>query len=123
MATKSNYIIAYDIKCPKRLGRVHRYLKSCAIPIQYSVFIARLYLHEKAAIIEELQWIINEKQDDIRIYRLPQKIEAVFLGERHIPEGIMLSGEIEIEELQTKAGKKIKQMLHSQNRSVIEVEK
>ena len=32
-------IICYDICCPRRLGRIHRYLKRVAYPLQYSVFM------------------------------------------------------------------------------------
>ena len=33
------YIICYDITCPRRLGRIHRVLKRLANPLQYSVFL------------------------------------------------------------------------------------
>jgi len=33
------YIICYDITCPRRLGKIHRLLKQSALPLQYSVFL------------------------------------------------------------------------------------
>ena len=36
---RRNWLVAYDIASPRRLARVHRYLKRHAIPVQYSVFV------------------------------------------------------------------------------------
>ncbi len=36
------FIISYDIADPKRLSRIHRMLKRLAMPLQYSVFYARM---------------------------------------------------------------------------------
>jgi len=36
------YLISYDIADPRRLQRVHAFLRRHALPVQYSVFLARL---------------------------------------------------------------------------------
>ena len=35
----TEFVICYDIAQPRRLARLHRYLKKWAAPIQYSVFL------------------------------------------------------------------------------------
>ncbi len=84
------WLIAYDITCPRRLGRVHRYLKTVAVPVQYSVFAAE----ETPAGIQRIRLalanIINPKNDDVRIYPLPNKLELHHYGRHPLPEGLLL---------------------------------
>lgn len=71
------YIIAYDIREPKRLAKIHRTIKKVAIPIQKSVFLAHLCKTELASLEATLNQIIAQKQDDIRIYKLPATISQI----------------------------------------------
>lgn len=84
------YIICYDISCPRRLGRVHRLLKKSAIPLQYSVF----YFHGTQTQLEHcltrLQQLIDPRHDDLRAYPIPQRGIRVNLGHATLPEGIYL---------------------------------
>jgi len=34
-----HYLVAYDVRQPRRLRRVHRVLKARGLPVQYSVFL------------------------------------------------------------------------------------
>ncbi|MDD5392742.1 MAG: CRISPR-associated endonuclease Cas2 [Thiothrix sp.] len=86
------HIIAYDIANPKRLGRVHRYLKKIALPLQYSVFLVELDGERRQKVIRHLRTLIHPKQDDIRIYPLPDKPEWVKLGKQFWDDGLMLTG-------------------------------
>src|SRR2546425_11381608 len=52
-----NWLIAYDIADPRRLARVHRYLKRHAIPVQYSVFV----LHGNQIMLEGILSSIAER--------------------------------------------------------------
>jgi len=70
---KTPYIIAYDIGNPKRLVKIHRFLKKQAMPLQYSVFYAKLSKPELETLIKALDNRIVDAEDDIRIYPLPQK--------------------------------------------------
>ncbi|TXG83028.1 MAG: CRISPR-associated endonuclease Cas2 [Sphingomonadales bacterium] len=86
------YLISYDIASPKRLARLHRRLKRYALPIQYSVFLAELTpsgLETVAALIEQ---IIDQRQDDVRIYPLPREGWATIQGRRPLPAGIDYTG-------------------------------
>jgi CRISPR-associated protein Cas2 len=85
------YLIAYDIADPKRLHRVHRYLKSVALDLQYSVFAGMLSERQLLRVLEELQQRIHPREDDVRAYPLPQRCQAVALGRQHLPEGVLLS--------------------------------
>ena len=85
-----NWLIAYDIADPLRLGRVHRFLKRHAIPAQYSVFVfqgGQVALNRVLAGMEER---IAPDVDDVRAYHLPDRCEVAMLGTQHLPEGVVL---------------------------------
>lgn len=42
MADRTRYLLAYDIRDPKRLRRVHQVAKTFGYPLQYSVFVCDL---------------------------------------------------------------------------------
>ena len=93
MTRKRPYLVAYDIRWPKRLYRVHKVAKRYGIPIQYSVFWAHLTDSAVEALIGELRAEIDSRFDDIRIYPIPTPAEVVLLGEQVIPDGIYLDVE------------------------------
>ena len=85
-------IICYDICCPRRLGRIHRYLKRVACPLQYSVFLfsgSALQLERCLARLEE---IMDPREDDIRAYPLPKRGYRMCFGKDTLPEGIHWTG-------------------------------
>ena len=83
-------IICYDICCPKRLVRLHRFLKKQAVPIQYSVFLFTGNRRQLKASMNEAVKFINPKEDDLRAYPLPSRGLKARLGKRILPEGILL---------------------------------
>ncbi|KWT94945.1 CRISPR-associated endonuclease Cas2 [Candidatus Magnetominusculus xianensis] len=86
---KSNYLLCYDIRNPRRLASVYKCVKSRGLHIQYSVFICRFTWKELIQIIEELNSIIDCSEDDIRIYPLPADLKPVVMGcGDRIPEGV-----------------------------------
>lgn len=85
------YIICYDITCPRRLGRVYRHLKQCAQALQYSVFLFTGTEHQLRYCLDELAALMNEHHDDIRAYPLPQRGLRLSLGAQVLPEGIVLA--------------------------------
>jgi len=68
MKTKSWYLIAYDIREPKRLKRLHYRLRKRTIPLQNSVFMAKLSDKHLHTLSNEIKTHINTAQDDVRIY-------------------------------------------------------
>ena len=83
--SRQRYLIAYDIACPRRLGRVHRFLVKMAIPVQYSVFLAWLGPQGRRDLIAYLTTLIHPQQDDVRIYPLPANLTITTLGIQHFP--------------------------------------
>jgi CRISPR-associated protein Cas2 len=93
MTRQRPYLIAYDIRRPKRLRRVHRVAKRYGVPLQYSVFLARLTESRLESLIRELGSEIDVRFDDIRIYPIPAPVEVVILSSQFIPDGIFLDDE------------------------------
>lgn len=84
------YIICYDITCPRRLGRIHRALKQCALALQYSVFLFTGTEQQLAHCLAELATLMNEHHDDIRAYPLPRRGLRLVLGPGPLPAGVVL---------------------------------
>lgn len=84
------YLIAYDIRNPKRLIRVHRFLRREGMPVQYSVFTAQLTQRKLVRVMNGLQAIIDPRVDDVRIYPLPTRLEASLLGRQMFPDDVLL---------------------------------
>jgi CRISPR-associated endonuclease Cas2 len=63
------YLIAYDITEPKRIQRVHKFLKKKGgLPLQKSVFAWMGRDSTLQKLIKSLRKRLDEKQDDLRIY-------------------------------------------------------
>jgi len=89
MKNKPKYrLIAYDIKDPKTLQKLNRYLKDIAFSIQYSVFINKSTLGQIEDVIQDISVIINPRTDDVRIYTLPDNPEITVLGSNNFPSGV-----------------------------------
>lgn len=84
------FLIAYDIREPRRLGRIHRFLRKEGLPVQYSVFTARLTERKLQRVMAGLERIFDPRVDDVRIYPLPARQEQVALGLQMFPDDVML---------------------------------
>jgi len=84
------YLIAYDIADPRRLGRLYRHIKKTAIPLQYSVFTAWLNHGQLVTLLAEIEELINPVEDDVRIYPLTKNAMIEILGSGFISEGVHL---------------------------------
>ena len=67
---KMSFVITYDIADEKRLVRVAKFLEKVAIRIEYSAFFGEFDRKNIALIVKELKKIIDEKDDDVRVYRV-----------------------------------------------------
>ena len=88
----TDFVICYDISNPKRLGRLFRFLKKCAMPLQYSVFLFTGDDRRLNRCLEKAAKLIDAKEDDLRAYPLPSRGFKARLGKPALPEGIQWSG-------------------------------
>lgn len=86
---KANYVVCYDIKDERRLTRIYKFMKQRGIHLQYSVFYCRLTWQELIRLKERLKGIIDENEDDVRIYPLPSDLKVAIMGRGdRVPEGV-----------------------------------
>ena len=83
-----DYLIGYDIRCPRRLQRVHRKMIGFATPVQRSVFLFTGTNKELDDCIATIKPLLNLKVDDFRCYRLPPNGFRGRLGAPVLPEGV-----------------------------------
>lgn len=83
-------LVCYDIADPRRLVRVHRYLRETGLPVQYSVFTLMMTRKQQSALVQGLKNLIDSREDDVRIYPLPQNGERINLGQQLFPEDVLL---------------------------------
>lgn len=86
------HIVTYDIAEPKRLQRIHRFLKKVALPLQYSVFLLEADAQRIAQLEKQLATMIHPREDDIRIYPLPNQPDWCAIGRPLWDEGMLLTG-------------------------------
>lgn len=70
MAERIRYLVAYDIRHPRRLRRVHRIAKDYGDPLQYSVFVCDLAAVELISLKRALLTVIKTSEDSISIFDL-----------------------------------------------------
>ena len=83
------YILAYDIRCKKRLARVHKLMTQWGIPIQYSVFAVDLTPRGLERLWMALYRVVDPDEDDVRLYPAPAR-GTVVVGK--VTEGMVLTG-------------------------------
>lgn len=88
----ARWIVTYDIADPRRGVRVHRYMKSQGVPLQYSVFIVEASAAQMRQMMLALEELIEPTRDDVRAYRWADHAESHQLGASMLPEGVLISG-------------------------------
>lgn len=68
--SRRRYLVAYDIREPKRLQRVHRAMKEFGYPLQYSVFVCDLDVGEKLRLRLVVGDLIHQGQDSVALVDL-----------------------------------------------------
>ena len=86
------WFIAYDIRDPRRLRRVHRCVRTSAVALQYSAFCFEGHEHALLDLLAGLESIIDPAVDDVRAYRLPHSLKVWKLGCQGLPDGITVTG-------------------------------
>jgi len=85
-----HFLISYDISDPRRLQRIHRVLKKAGFPVQYSVFSVVMTKPRLQGLLEQIESLMDVREDDLRCYSLPEQIECKTLGRQYFPEDVML---------------------------------
>ncbi len=79
------YAISYDLPDDKRRTRVAKTLTNFGERVQYSVFECYLNDTQLARLRGKLETILDEKEDQVRIYRIGEacrkRVEVIGLGE------------------------------------------
>ena len=89
-----DWLIGYDIRDPRRLVRLHRFLKGVAAPVQYSVFAMRDTPGRIGRLARDIEARIHLKQDDVRIYPVPDDPRLYTIGHQIIDvDGAALAGD------------------------------
>lgn len=87
MAERIRYLVAYDVRDPRRLRRVHQVAKDYGYPLQYSLFCCDLTKVELLSLKGDLLAEANLREDSIAIFDLGQPtgrgVECIeYLGRR-----------------------------------------
>jgi CRISPR-associated protein Cas2 len=65
------YLIAYDVREPKRLQRIHYHLRKHALAVQKSVFLLHADADGLAEVERGLRERADARDDDLRLYAVP----------------------------------------------------
>jgi CRISPR-associated protein Cas2 len=91
MTGRSLYLVAYDVRNPKRLRLVHKKMCGYGDPLQYSVFQCELSEAERHLMIADLSEIIHHSEDRILVVNLGHrkrraKHSVRILGSQDLPD-------------------------------------
>ena len=67
---RRRYLVAYDIRDPKRLRQVHKVVKGFGFAMQYSVFVCDLDARERASLMELLLKVADTRIDSVAMVDL-----------------------------------------------------
>lgn len=79
-AQRTLYLVCYDVSCPKRLYRVHRYLLGFKVGGQKSFFECWFTPAELRAARGELAVLIDPVEDRVHIFQLDPRMKMEGLG-------------------------------------------
>lgn len=85
------WLVAYDIREPRRLRRVHKLLRKQGLAAQYSVFTVEADDIAIAVLLDAVSAAIDLQQDDVRAYHLPTSCPVWRLGSQQWPDGLCVA--------------------------------
>ncbi|MEI8326592.1 MAG: CRISPR-associated endonuclease Cas2 [Betaproteobacteria bacterium] len=85
----AQWLVCYDIRDPRRLGRVFRFMKKRGVPVQYSVFLVEASAQQMQRLLQDLAQIIDARVDDVRAYGLPAQPQYDTIGQSMLPLGCL----------------------------------
>lgn len=89
MNDPSWYLIAYDVREPGRLRRVHRRLRREGVAMQESVFLVQRSQRDIAALMDALTGLIHRHEDDLRAYPIRDPGEVWLRGQGLMDGGLL----------------------------------
>jgi CRISPR-associated endonuclease Cas2 len=92
--SKKRWLVCYDIRCRRRLMRVHRALKKEGATVQYSAFSVCTDDRGIARVLARLDALIDAARDDLRAYHIPTHCMVWSLGTQDLPDGIWAGGDL-----------------------------
>lgn len=92
MSGRRLWLIAYDVREPRRLGRLHRRVAESALRIQYSVYLFEGTQHTLRRLLEEIEAEIEPTEDDVRAYPVPVAPDLHVLGRGAGTPGVAVFG-------------------------------
>lgn len=93
------WLVAYDIREPRRLRRVHQCIKREGTAVQYSAFAVEADDASLDALLQRLSGHIDRRADDVRAYHIPDHCQVWHLGRDPWPDGVQLTGSTAIQQL------------------------
>jgi CRISPR-associated protein Cas2 len=84
------WLIAYDLRDDRRIARVHRMLTKVAVPVQYSVFVARGSQNTMRQLARQIEALIDTRVDDVRLYPIPERPLIHTIGGAMLPDDALL---------------------------------
>lgn len=70
MADRTRLLLAYDIREPRRLRRIHQVALAYGDPLQYSVFVCDLTAVEQIRLRRALKTEMDENADSVALFDL-----------------------------------------------------
>lgn len=89
MNERRTWLVAYDIREPARLVKVHRALTRRGHALEYSVFAADFTPEEKDEVIAVLSALIDPRVDDVRFYKVPATPFGAWQGRMLAPPSLL----------------------------------
>lgn len=93
------WLVAYDVREPRRLLRLHRCLKREGTAVQYSAFCVEADDDSLGALLAQVQCLIDERVDDVRAYHVPAHCRVWQLGRQEFPDGVYIEGSAAVRHL------------------------
>jgi CRISPR-associated protein Cas2 len=78
--SRTLYLVAYDIACPRRWNRVHRLLMGYKVAGQKSAYECWVTAAELRAVMRELAALIEPEEDRIHVFQLDERMKVRCYG-------------------------------------------
>jgi len=79
------WLIAYDIRDPRRLTRLQAFIRRHTVPVQYSVYLFEGNAGELGELLLKIRQRIDNTVDDVRAYLIPERVEIYAYGRGSLP--------------------------------------